>query len=314
MKRWTIRPEKPKALREGSRIALFSTASPADHTQVLAGADELKRLGFQVLLPPEREPQGYFAASHEERLQDFCHAVHDKSVDALICTRGGYGSNYLIDEKLSTRLTGPKALIGFSDFGAIQTLMWQVRHWVSFYGPMAAAGFNKGAGKPGGYDESSFLDAVRNTRKGWKLALKGEAVVEGKARGRLVGGCLTLLQTALGTAWQLDARDCILLLEDRGMKPYQVDRALRHMKHAGQFEGIAGFVLGDFSDCEPPVAGSPTVRDVCERILGPYRVPIVYGAPVGHTRRAMLTLPLGVRVKLQAKGDGRLEFLEAAVV
>jgi muramoyltetrapeptide carboxypeptidase len=313
MKRSTIKPEKPKALREGSRIALFSTASPAEPAQVLAGADELKRLGFQVVLPPEREPQGYFAGTHEERLQDFCHAVHDKAVDGLVCTRGGYGSNYLIDERLATRLREPKTLIGFSDFAAIQTLMWQVRHWVSFYGPMAAAGFNKGAGKPGGYDEASFLVTVRNTRKGWKLGLQGEALVEGEARGQLVGGCLTLLQTALGTGWQLDARDSILLLEDRGMKPYQVDRALRHMKQARQFEDVAGFVLGDFSDCEPPVAGGPSVREVCERILGPYGVPIVYGAPVGHTARAMLTLPLGVKVKLKAKGDGVLEFLEAAV-
>jgi muramoyltetrapeptide carboxypeptidase len=313
MKRWTVKPEKPKALREGSRIALFSTASPAEHAEVLAGADELKRVGFEVELPPQREPQGYFAGSQEERLKDFCDAVHDKSVDGLISTRGGYGSNYLIDEKLSTRLRGPKALIGFSDFGAIQTLMWQVRHWVGFYGPMAAAGFNKGAGKAGGYDEASFLVAVRNTRKGWKLGLQGEALVEGEARGRLVGGCLTLLQTALGTGWQLDARGNILLLEDRGMKPYQVDRALRHMKQAGQFEDVAGFVLGDFSDCQPPVAGSPTVREVCERILGACQVPIVYGTPVGHTSRPMLTLPLGVKAKLRAKEEGVLEFLEAAV-
>jgi muramoyltetrapeptide carboxypeptidase len=314
MKRLTFKPEKPKALREGSRIALFSTASPAERTQVLAGAAELERLGFAVKLPPERAPQGYFAGTHHERLQDFCHALHDKSVDGLIATRGGYGSNYLVDERLCTRLRGPKVLMGFSDFGAIQTLMWQVRHWVSFYGPMAATGFSKGAGKPGGYDQTAFLEAVGNTKKGWEVGLQGEALVEGEARGRLVGGCLTLLQTALGTPWQLDARGNVLLLEDRGMKPYQVDRALRHMKQAGQFEDVAGFVLGDFSDCEPPMEGSPSVREVCERILGAYKVPIVYGAPVGHTNRAILTLPLGVKVKLAAKGEGVLEFLEAAVV
>lgn len=314
MRRWTGKPEKPPALREGSRIALFSSASPAEQAQVLAGAGELKRVGFEVDLPPERSPQGYFAGTHDERLNDFCRAVHDQAVDGLVCARGGYGSNYLIDARLATRLKGPKALIGFSDFSVIQTLMWQVRHWVSFYGPMAAAGFDQGAGKAGGYDEASFLIAVRNTHKGWKLGLQGGALVEGQASGRLVGGCLTLLQTALGTGWQLDARDSILLLEDRGMKPYQVDRALRHMKQAGQFEDVAGFVLGDFPSCEPPVAGSPTVREVCERILGEYRVPIVYGVPVGHTSRPMLTLPLGVKVKLLAKDEGVLEFLEAAVV
>lgn len=314
MKRGLVEPEKPKALREGSRVALFSTASPADREQLEAGAQELNRLGIEVVMPPERQPRGYFAATHDERLQDFCHAVHDKGVDGLVCVRGGYGSNYLIDDRLATRLEGPKALIGFSDFCAIQTLLWQLRHWVSFYGPMAAVGFNKGAGKPGGYDQQSFLAALQNTRKGWNLSLQGQPLRGGEARGRLVGGCLTLVQTALGTPWQLDARGCLLFLEDRGMKPYQVDRALRHMKQAGQFEDVQGFILGDFPDCEPPVAGSPSVRDVCQRILGEFHLPIVYGVPLGHTNRAMLTLPLGVKVKLQAKGEGTLEFLEAAVL
>jgi len=314
MKRWTAIPEKPKALRQGSRIGLFSISSPPDAVQVLAGAAELKRLGFDVAFPPERQPQGYFAATHEERLQDFCDTVHNKTVDGLVATRGGYGSNYLIDERLATRLLGSKVLIGFSDFTAIQVLLWQVRQWVCFYGPMAASGFNNGAGKPGGYDEASFLEAVRNTRGKWKLPLQGAALVPGKAQGRLLGGCLTLLQTTLGTGWQLDTREAILVLEDRGSKPYQVDRALRHMKQAGQFDHVAGFVLGDFSDCEPPVPGSPTVREVCERILGPCKVPIVCGAPIGHTSRPMLTLPLGVKVKLHSMREGILEFLEPAVV
>jgi len=313
MKRRKIIPEKPKALREGSRIALFSTASPPDRAAVLAGAAELQRLGFDVKLPPERESLGYFASAHEIRVQDFCDAVHDKKVDGLIATRGGYGSNYLIDERLATRLHGPKALIGFSDFSVIQTLMWQVRHWVSFYGPMAASGFHKGPGMEGGYDENSFLSAIRNTSKGWKVDLAGEPLVPGKAEGRVVGGCLTLLQTSLGTNWELDAREAILLLEDRGMKPYQLDRALRHLQQAGQFERVAGVILGDFPDCEPPVAGSPTVREVCERILAPLRVPVVYGAPVGHTGHPILTIPLGVRARLMAEGRGTLEFLEPAV-
>jgi muramoyltetrapeptide carboxypeptidase len=313
MKRRQLIPQKPKALPKGSRIALFSTASPGEHSAILAGAAELRRLGFEVLLPPEREPQGYFSASHEVRLQDFCHALHDKSVDGLVATRGGYGSNYLIDENLSTRLKGPKPLIGFSDFTAIQMLMWQVRNWITFYGPMAAAGFNHGAGKPNGYDERSFLLAVSNTKGKWSLNLNAEALVTGEAEGRLVGGCLTLLQTALGTPWQLDARGAILLLEDRGLKPYLLDRALRHLLQAGQFDNVAGFLLGDFPDCDPPIPNSPSARDVCQRILAPLGVPMVYGAPVGHTKRPMLTIPLGLRAQLSATASPTLEFLEPAV-
>ena len=129
----------------------------------------------------------------------------------------------------------------------------------------------------------------------------------------VLGGCLTLLETTLATPWELGTGGCILLLEDRGMKPWQIDRALMHLMQAGKFRGVAGIVLGEFPDCEPPVAGSPTAKEVCERILRPLDIPIVYGAAVGHTPRPMLTVPLGIRARLTAEGSGTLEFLETAV-
>jgi muramoyltetrapeptide carboxypeptidase len=97
------------------------------------------------------------------------------------------------------------------------------------------------------------------------------------------------------------------------MKPWQVDRALMHLMQAGKLQGVSGIVLGDFPECAAPAADSPTVRDVCARILAPLGIPIVFGAPVGHTVRAMLTVPLGVRARLEAQGEGTLEILEPAV-
>jgi len=125
---------------------------------------------------------------------------------------------------------------------------------------------------------------------------------------------MTLLEATIGTPWELDTRDSILILEDRAMKPYQVDRVLMHLKQAGKFDGVRGIVLGDFPDSEPAVAGAPTVREVCARILRLLGVPIVFGAPVGHTDRPMLTIPLGIKARLDADGEGTLEFLESAVV
>jgi muramoyltetrapeptide carboxypeptidase len=136
----------------------------------------------------------------------------------------------------------------------------------------------------------------------------------GEAEGRLLGGCMTLVETTLGTPWELETRGAILALEDRGMKPWQVDRALMHLKQAGKFESVRGIVLGDFPECDAPLSGSPTVRDVCTRILGGLGVPVVYGAAIGHTPRPMLTLPLGVKARLRARGEGELEILEPAVV
>jgi muramoyltetrapeptide carboxypeptidase len=179
---------------------------------------------------------------------------------------------------------------------------------------MVAAGLNRGADDAYGYDEHSFLQAVGNFQSGWEIHLGGKSMVKGVSEGRLLGGCLTLLQTTLGTPWEIETAGTILVLEDRGMRPYQVDRALMHLKQAGKLQSLEGIVLGEFPDSEPPVKSSPTVQDVCERILGPLGVPIVFGTAVGHTQRPMLTLPLGIQARLIASGTGRLEILEPAVV
>jgi muramoyltetrapeptide carboxypeptidase len=178
---------------------------------------------------------------------------------------------------------------------------------------MVVGGLNSGPGAMKGYDENSFLQAIGKTQGGWKLRLRAEAVLAGEATGRVLGGCLTLLESTIGTPWELDTRDTILVLEDRAMKPYQVDRVLMHLKQAGKLEGVRGIVLGEFPESEPTVEGAPTVREVCARILRPLGVPIVFGAPVGHTPRPMLTIPLGIEARLDAEGEGTLEFLEAAV-
>jgi muramoyltetrapeptide carboxypeptidase len=306
--------QKPPALARGAVLAVFAPASPADDVKIQNGLAELTRLGFSLKQRHKLASEGYFAAAAPERLFELLRNLKDQQVDGLIALRGGYGSNYLLQEQVMDSVGEPKVIVGFSDITSLQIFLWERCRWVTFYGPMVAAGFDAGAGVGGGYDEESFRSAVSVTDKGWKIPLRGEAIVDGEAEGRLLGGAMTLVEATIGTPWELDTRDAILLLEDRAMKPYQVDRVLMHLKQAGQLAGVRGIVMGEFPECEPPVVGSPTVRDVCVRILGPLGVPIVFGAPVGHTPRPMLTLPLGVKARLSAKGEGVLEILEPAVV
>jgi muramoyltetrapeptide carboxypeptidase len=304
---------KPKGLQRGARVAVFAPASPASELKIAAGIAELKRLGFGVEMPAAQRTEGYFAAGVKERRAEFLRLLHDATVDALVGLRGGYGSNYLLDASLASAVGEAKAIIGISDLSSLQIFLWQACRWVTFYGPMIAAGFDAGADVPGGYDEKSLRSAISEVKRGWNISLHGEALAKGIAEGRLLGGAMTIVEATFGTPWELDTRGAILLLEDRGMKPYQVDRVLMHFKQAGKLDGLKGIVLGDFPECEPPVAGSPTVRDVCARILGPLGIPVVFGAPVGHTRRPMLTIPLGVNARLHAEAEGALEILEAAV-
>ena len=304
---------KPRALGSGSRLAVIAPASPADDAKTTAGLRELTRLGFAAAAYETSVPDGYFAASVASRRESFLRAMAQREIDGAVALRGGYGANYLLEENLAGQLARPKIVVGFSDLTSLQIYLWQRCGWVTFYGPMVAVGFDAGAGMPGGYDEASFRSAISQTSGTWSLPLHGEALVRGEAVGRLLGGAMTLVEATIGTPWELDTRDAILVFEDRAMKPYQVDRVLMHFKQAGKLDGVRGIVLGDFPECEPPVAGSPTVREVCARILGELKIPIVFGAPIGHTARPMLTLPLGVQARLRAQGEGTLEILEPAV-
>ena len=305
---------KPRALNSRSVLMPFAPASPVEFSKVIAGAEELRRLGFQVADATPLSPEGYFAGSVAGRLNEFLSALEREDVDALVAVRGGYGSNYLLSGLEINGASSPKLILGYSDLTSLQAYLWKRYGWIGFYGPMLAAGLDVGDGAAKGYDKESLLAAVGKTEGGWSLRLRGEALVAGEAEGRVLGGCMTLVETTLGTPWELETSGSILLLEDRGMKPWQVDRSLMHLKQAGKLEGVRGIVLGEFPESGPVMSGSATVRDVCQRILGTLGVPIVYGAAVGHTPRPMLTVPLGVKARLRAQGEGELEILEPAVV
>jgi muramoyltetrapeptide carboxypeptidase len=307
-------PLKPSALRPCDQIAVVSLASPVQEARLQKGCKELTALGYQPQLDRERalRHQSFFAGSKADRVGVLREAFENPETRAIFCSRGGYGSNYLL-ECFSQVPTKPKIVLGASDITSLQVFFWQKFGWVTFYGPMVATNFDRGAGTPHGYDRVSLLAALTETGQGWEIDLQGESLRPGTAEGVLLGGCLTLVETTLGTLWELDTTGAILVLEDLLMKPYQVDRALMHLKQAGKLSSLAGIILGDFPKCDPP-SGGETVRDVARQILAPLGVPIVWGAPVGHTSRAMLTIPLGVRARLSSSGTGNLTILEPACV
>jgi muramoyltetrapeptide carboxypeptidase len=304
---------KPPGLAPGGLIRAISPASPAQTAAISLGVAELERLGYRVrFASPEMKPEGYLAGSLVRRAAELKAALLDPEAQAIVSVRGGYGSGMLLESLGSLRLSRPKLVIGYSDITVLQAFLWQRARWTSLYGPMVAAGFDRGEDQQDGYDRASFIDAVSGSRRGWSVELGGEALVRGTATGVLLGGCLTLIVATLGTPWSLDTRGAILLLEDRAVKPYQVDRLLLHLAQAGKLRGIRGVVLGDFPDSEPPVGSSVSVRDVCRRVFGRMGIPVVFGAAFGHTHRPMLTLPLGVRARLTTRGEGKLEILEPA--
>jgi muramoyltetrapeptide carboxypeptidase len=305
-------PLKPSALRSGDQIRVLSLASPVQAERLDKGCREIASLSYKPLVDRRRAlaNESFFAGSVSDRVDVLREAFHDLETRAIFCSRGGYGSNYLLD-CLSDVPAVPKIVLGASDISSLQVFLWQKFRWVTFYGPMVATNFDRGAGASHGYDRASLISALTETRQGWSIDLQGASLVPGNAKGVLLGGCLTLIEDTLGTPWEIDTADAMLALEDRAMKPYQVDRALTHLRQAGKLKAVAGIILGDFPECDGPPGGE-SVQDVARRILGPLGVPIVWGAPIGHTSRAMLTLPLGVTAELSSSGCGRLRILEPA--
>jgi muramoyltetrapeptide carboxypeptidase len=307
-----LAPLKPPALRPGDAVRILSLASPVEETRVEAGCKELVRLGYKPKVDREQvlARDSFFAGSAADRGKALAKALAEPETRAIFCARGGYGSNYLL-EALSSAPNSPKILLGYSDVTSLQIFLWQKFGWVTFYGPMVGSGFDHGANAPKGYDRNSLLHALAENKTGWSIDLQAEPLLPGSSgEGILLGGCLTLVETALGTPWELETRNTILVLEDCNIKPYQLDRALMHLKHAGKLREVRGIILGDFPGCDAP-AGGETAKDVSRRILGQLRIPVVFGSPIGHTDRPMLTLPLGVRARLS---DTRLEILEPAVL
>jgi muramoyltetrapeptide carboxypeptidase len=295
-------------------VRVISPASSPDRNAFGRGVAELERLGYRIrLASPEMRADGYFAGPLAKRAAELQAALLDSESTAVVCARGGYGTAAVLDKLEMGRRPRPKLVVGYSDITMLHAYLWQRWRWAALYGPMVAMGFASGADRPGGYDRASWMDAVNGVRRQWTIGLGGEALFRGEATGVVLGGCLALLQTTLGTPWEFDTRGAILLLEDRGIKPYQLDRMLLHLAQAGKLRHLGGLILGEFPDATPGSDNQVTMRDVCRRLLGPLRVPVVFGAAVGHTPRAMLTVPLGVRARLVASGDGKLEILETVV-
>ena len=151
--------QKPKALRTGSRFAPFAPASPSHAEPIEVGRLELSRLGFAVTDQLALTPEAYFAGSTKQRQHEFLSALQSSDNDALIATRGGYGSVYLLDENFPATLPPIKPVVGFSDLTTLQIYLWQKHRWVSFYGPMLAAGLNYGVGEPHGVGARSRIGA-----------------------------------------------------------------------------------------------------------------------------------------------------------
>lgn len=301
---------KPAALRVGDRIGVLAPASSFSRQAFEAGCERLKSLGYAPIYSPDIFDRDlYFAGSVERRAQELESMLSRDDIRGLVCVRGGYGSNYLLDKihfDLFQRY--PKILLGCSDITSLLTAIHDRTGLVTFHGPMVAKDIADGT-----FNVLSLKQAVQGSTD-WQLPTDGMQVLRpGQAMGKLYGGCLSMLAASLGTPFEIQTEGTILFIEDIGEKPFRIDRMLMQLHLASKLKGVRAFVFGEMLDCLPPAGESYTLQDVIRKVLAPYDVPIVYGLKSGHVSSANCTLPIGVQAALVAGDEGiELTILEAS--
>ena len=297
---------KPFALPARPVVAVVGPASSAQADRLDAGAAVLEARGWQLSFGASARGKHppYFSATAEERLRDLHAAFADPEVDAIQCTRGGYGCNYLLPGlDLDLIRANPKPLFGYSDISALQTYLLDRANLVSFHAPLLAGDWSR----PDGVDEASF-DAVLS---GQTYTYEGLRVLRpGTARGTLYGGCLSILTSLLGTPYAPATEGNLLFLEDVGVKPYQIDRMLRQLVLAGKLRGVSGIVFGEMLDCASPGARPELLDEAILHALGGFPGPVAIGLRSGHVSRANITVPFGVEARMT---EASLTLLEPAV-
>ncbi len=311
---------KPKRLKKGDTVAIIAPSSGADDKQFEKALQNMTDLGFKPKLGKyARAINGFLAGTDAQRVEDIHWAFSDKEIDAVWCVRGGYGLSRIlpqIDYNLIKK--NPKIFIGYSDITALHLAIHQNTGLVTFHGPVASSTYSD-------YPRKHVVNALMgpvvpekielspdNVAKG-TLLYKTQVITKGNARGRLIGGNLSLLTALAGTPYALrNTKGKILFAEDVGEKPYRIDRMFTQLKQSVNLRELAGIALGVFAECEAPDDKSQTVIDVVKDQLGNLGIPVIYGLSFGHIRD-QFTLPLGIEAEMDTTSLS-MTLLEAGVV
>jgi muramoyltetrapeptide carboxypeptidase len=255
----------------------------------------LLAFGYEPVVMPNALARGplYYAGTKEDRIADIHEAFADTTINGVMCTRGGWGSAELLP-LLDAALVraNPKVFVGYSDHTSLHSWFWNECGMQTFHAPMVAADWSK----EDGVDERTWRAAVEGEGK-WSVGeTDGLRVLRaGSTEGRLLGGCLSMLEAGLGTSWALKIDEpCVLFLEDIGVKPYQWDRMLQHLKFSGVMENVRGVIFGDMSAC----GDVELAEAACLHALGDFVGPVAMGLKCGHVESKNRSLPLGAWVTM----------------
>ena len=290
-------------------IRIISPSGVIEPSYIDGAHARLRAWGYKVSEGAHaRNAYGRFAGTDEERLSDLIDALNDPTVDIILCSRGGYGLQRIIDRV--PPITKP--IIGFSDITALHQLS-ALSHQPSVHGIMC----KHITTLP---EESEPIQAMKKLLSGETLEYRWTAHPlnrEGNATAPIIGGNLSVLYGLQATPYGLSSvisnfkfqisndQKPLLLIEDICERHYHIDRMIRNLRMSGVLENLSGLIVGQFTDCEDDELMNQSVYETIREAVEDYDYPVVFNAPVGHVEKNM-PLWLGTTAYLSVTPEGVL--------
>jgi muramoyltetrapeptide carboxypeptidase len=287
----------PPYLKKGDTIAITCPAGYMAAEKAQTCITVLQQWGFRVVVGKTlgSSSVNYFSATDADRRNELQAMLDDKTINAILCGRGGYGVGRIIDELDFTKFKRkPKWLIGFSDITVLHSHIYTNLKIATLHAPMAAA-FNDDGFK------NEFVQSLQKALAGKKAKYTCAPHVfnkQGTASGELVGGNLSLLAHLTGTPSDINTKNKILFIEDIGEQIYNIDRMLYQLKRSGKLNKLAGLVIGGFTDMKDTDRPfGKTVQEVIQQIVEDYNYPVCFNFSVSH-QKENYALKVGVKYQL----------------
>lgn len=294
----------PRSLQKGNVVGVAAVSGPVNDSDLEKGLEFIEGLGFKIEIGRSvYKQQDYLAGSDKDRIEDLNEFILNSMIRGIFFARGGYGSMRIIsDINYEAIKRDPKIMIGMSDLTALFMATFQRCGVVTLAGPMPAGQIAAGLDST---SKDFLIQALTQPLEYYQILGKFSSELKilrkGKASGVLLGGCLTVLVSLLGTPYCPSFSDCVLFIEDVNEPPYRIDRMLTQMKLAGVFDQVSGVVIGHFSGDDAETARS-TVERVVIDYTEPRSIPVISNYPHGHIL-PNITLPVGAFVKLETSED-----------
>jgi len=293
----------PKRLEKGQTIGLIAPGFAVSQEKMTQMVFFLEQSGFKVFQTGKIGQEGYFSNTDEQRALDVMEMFSNPNVDAILCARGGYGCTRILD-LLDYKIieNNPKILLGFSDVTALIQGIYSKTGLIGFHGPVGTTIENQ-------YAQSCIQDLLMNLSEQTTIKpvnleesqyqsiseYQRYTIYPGIAKGKLIGGSLTLITALIGTPYEIDFTDCIVCIEDIEEKPYRIDRMLTQLLGSKTFKAAAGIAFGVCAGCDTEKnQNNFTLREVIENRISPLKIPAAYGLSFGHVPDNC-TLPIGAQ-------------------